>query len=218
MDEHVAPQSHADSGHRNHFAATGAPSGHRAQGCWVRQIDAGDLDDGLPRGFLAGAIVKVWVAHRLNWAGELLGRRGEELPRDVDSEPPMPGGRRRGRILLFVLVAPPRAPARPYLCITRALREARCPRLPGSFLAPGDRGRVSPTASPVTVERYFIRCPRCQRRLPKEGGGEVRYRCRHCGVVWRLGYGFTGEGGAGERGDASVHRYDESGPPALARS
>jgi hypothetical protein len=60
--------------------ATGAPSGHRAQGCWVRQVDAGDTDDGLARGFLAGAIVEVWVALRLNWAGELLGRRGEELP------------------------------------------------------------------------------------------------------------------------------------------
>ena len=51
-----------------------------------RQVDAGDLDDGLPRGFLAGAIVKMWVAHRLDWAGELLGRRGEELARDVGSE------------------------------------------------------------------------------------------------------------------------------------
>ena len=49
-------------------AATGAPSGHRAQGCCGREIDAGDLDDGLPRGFLAGAIVEVWVALRLNWA------------------------------------------------------------------------------------------------------------------------------------------------------
>ena len=47
-----------------------------------REIDARDLDDGLPRGFLAGAIVKMWVAHRLDWAGELLGRRGEELARD----------------------------------------------------------------------------------------------------------------------------------------
>ena len=47
-------------------------------GCCGREIDAGDLDDGLPRGFLAGAIVKMWVAHRLDWAGELLGRRGEE--------------------------------------------------------------------------------------------------------------------------------------------
>ena len=33
-----------------------------------REIDARDLDDGLPRGFLAGAIVEVWVALRLNWA------------------------------------------------------------------------------------------------------------------------------------------------------
>ena len=56
------------------------------KGCWLRQVDAGDLDDGLPRGFLAGAIVKVWVAHRLDWADELLRRRGEELTRDVGSE------------------------------------------------------------------------------------------------------------------------------------
>jgi hypothetical protein len=34
----------------------------------LRQVHAGDLDDGLPRGFLAGAIVEVWVALRLNWA------------------------------------------------------------------------------------------------------------------------------------------------------
>ena len=49
-------------------AATGAPSGRRAQGWCGREIDARDLDDGLPRGFLAGAIVEVWVALRLNWA------------------------------------------------------------------------------------------------------------------------------------------------------
>ena len=48
--------------------------------------DAGNLDHGLPRGFLAGATVKMWVAHRLDWAGEFLGRRGEELPRDAGSE------------------------------------------------------------------------------------------------------------------------------------
>ena len=36
--------------------------------CCGREIDAGDLDHGLPRGFLAGAIVEVWVALRLNWA------------------------------------------------------------------------------------------------------------------------------------------------------
>ena len=68
MDDHVAPQSPADSGYRDHFAAIRAPSGHRAQGCGVRQVDAGDLDDGLPRGFLAGAIVEMWLALRLNWA------------------------------------------------------------------------------------------------------------------------------------------------------
>ena len=63
-----------------HSTATGAPSGHRGQVCWVRQVHAGDLDDGLPRGFLAGAIVEVWVAHRLSWACELPLSRGEELP------------------------------------------------------------------------------------------------------------------------------------------
>ena len=36
--------------------------------CCGREIDARDLDDGLPRGFLAGAIVEVWVELRLNWA------------------------------------------------------------------------------------------------------------------------------------------------------
>ena len=51
-----------------------------------RQVDAGDTDDGLPRGFLVGAIEKVWVAHRLNWTRELLGHRGEELARDVGSK------------------------------------------------------------------------------------------------------------------------------------
>src|ERR1700677_230934 len=55
-------------------------------GLWLRQDLARDPDNGLPRGFLVGAIEKVWLAHRLNWAGELLGRRGEELPRDVGSE------------------------------------------------------------------------------------------------------------------------------------
>jgi hypothetical protein len=34
----------------------------------LRQVDAGNLDDGLPRGFLAGAIVEVRVSLRLNWA------------------------------------------------------------------------------------------------------------------------------------------------------
>jgi hypothetical protein len=44
------------------------------------------IDDGLPGSFLVGAIVKMWVAHRLDWAGEPLGRRDEELARDVGSE------------------------------------------------------------------------------------------------------------------------------------
>ncbi len=34
------------------------------------KVDAGDLDDGLPRGFLAGAIVKMWVALCNFLAGE----------------------------------------------------------------------------------------------------------------------------------------------------
>ena len=33
-----------------------------------RQVDPRDLDDGLPGGFLAGAIVEVWLALHLNWA------------------------------------------------------------------------------------------------------------------------------------------------------
>ena len=32
---HVAPRSSADACHRNHFAATGARSGHALTGCWV---------------------------------------------------------------------------------------------------------------------------------------------------------------------------------------
>ena len=34
----------------------------------LKQVHAGDLDDGLPGGFLAGAIVEVWLALHLNWA------------------------------------------------------------------------------------------------------------------------------------------------------
>ena len=49
-------------------AATGGPSGRRAQRWCGRKIDAGDLDDGLPRGFLIGAIVEVWLALHLNRA------------------------------------------------------------------------------------------------------------------------------------------------------
>ncbi len=66
VNDRVAPQSQLIP--VIPIAATGAPSGHRAQGSWLRHVDAGDLDDGLPRGFLAGAIVEVWVALRLNWA------------------------------------------------------------------------------------------------------------------------------------------------------
>jgi len=47
----------------------GVPSaGPATSVAFVRQIDAGDIDDGLPRGFLAGAIVEVRLALHLNWA------------------------------------------------------------------------------------------------------------------------------------------------------
>jgi len=44
--------------------------------CCGKEIAARGLDDGLPRGFLAG--VQLWVAHRLDWPVNFLGRRGEE--------------------------------------------------------------------------------------------------------------------------------------------
>jgi hypothetical protein len=65
VDNHVALQLPADSG-------------DRALRGWVKQVNAGDIEDGLPCGFLAGAIVKIRVAHRPDWTGELLGRRREE--------------------------------------------------------------------------------------------------------------------------------------------
>ena len=57
--------------HPNRMRETGRSAlfqGLVFKGARLRQVDAGDLDDGLPRGFLAGAIVEVWVALRLNWA------------------------------------------------------------------------------------------------------------------------------------------------------
>ena len=63
----MAPQSHADS-----VTATISPRSALLQDTALkelgRQVDAGDLDDGLPRGFLVGAIVEVWLALRLDWA------------------------------------------------------------------------------------------------------------------------------------------------------
>ena len=56
------------------------PQDTALKGCCGGEVDAGDLDDGLPRGFLAGAIVEVRLALRLNWACELPLSRGEELP------------------------------------------------------------------------------------------------------------------------------------------
>src|SRR5271165_1063675 len=74
-------------GHHVQFSRSGAPSRHRAQGYRCGgQVDAGDLDDGLPRGFLAFAIVEVWLELRLNWTCELPELRGEELPCDLVSE------------------------------------------------------------------------------------------------------------------------------------
>src|ERR1700735_574921 len=46
-------------------ARISASPGHRGQGCWLRQVRARDIDDGLPRGFLAGVIVEVWLALHL---------------------------------------------------------------------------------------------------------------------------------------------------------
>ena len=47
---------------------SGARSRNRTQVCRLGEVDAGDFDDGLPSGFLAGAIVEVWLALRLNRA------------------------------------------------------------------------------------------------------------------------------------------------------
>ena len=69
-----------------HSTPTGASSGNAVKNGGLRQVHAGDLDDGLPSGFLAGAIVEVWVTLHLDGAGELPLSRGEELPRDVGSE------------------------------------------------------------------------------------------------------------------------------------
>jgi hypothetical protein len=41
-----------------------APDGARLP----TQVHAGDLDDGLPSGFLTGSVAEVRVALRLNWA------------------------------------------------------------------------------------------------------------------------------------------------------
>ena len=45
-----------------------------------REIDAGDVDDGLPRGFLAGAIVKMRVAHRSIGPVNFLGGEAKNRP------------------------------------------------------------------------------------------------------------------------------------------
>ena len=58
---------------QTHLKSARVPAG-------LRQVDAGDTDDGLPCGFLVGAIVEVWVALSLDWTGELFRRPGEELP------------------------------------------------------------------------------------------------------------------------------------------
>ena len=54
--------------------------------CAGRRNRCQNVDDALPRSLLADAILKMRVAHRLDWAGELLGRRSEELAREAGSE------------------------------------------------------------------------------------------------------------------------------------
>jgi hypothetical protein len=44
--------------------------GHRSQVAAEEKSLPETLTTACPRGFLAGAIVKMWVAHRLDWAGE----------------------------------------------------------------------------------------------------------------------------------------------------
>jgi len=55
------------------------PTSQQDDDAGLRQVRAGDLDDGPPRGFLAGAIMGVWVVLRLNWACEIPLSRGEGL-------------------------------------------------------------------------------------------------------------------------------------------
>ena len=52
----------------------------------LREVDTGDLDDSPPRGFLAGAIMKVWAELRINLACEPALNQGEGLPGGVGSE------------------------------------------------------------------------------------------------------------------------------------
>ncbi len=61
-----------DENHRSKF--------HSCKPADYSQIDARDLDDSLPRGFLVRPVVKVWMIHRLDWASKLPGRRRKELP------------------------------------------------------------------------------------------------------------------------------------------
>ena len=91
VNDQVASQSLADPGYRNQFSRARVLLRDTALKCRGRrriflwsagpfcyrrnrrgfdrlEIDARDLDDGLPRGFLVGAIVEVWLALRLNWA------------------------------------------------------------------------------------------------------------------------------------------------------
>ena len=42
--------------------------GTAVRDAWLGQVDAGNLDDGLPRSFLTGAIVEVWLELHLDGA------------------------------------------------------------------------------------------------------------------------------------------------------
>jgi len=62
--------------HHVDSARSGASSGHRAQGCCGGDVDAGDRDDGLPRGFLVRDFQHVggrspchfWTGWYVTWA------------------------------------------------------------------------------------------------------------------------------------------------------
>jgi hypothetical protein len=62
------------------------PSGPRVPGCGLGEVDAGSLDDGPPRGSLAGANRGRLGGAALQLPCELLLSRGEELPGDTGSE------------------------------------------------------------------------------------------------------------------------------------
>ena len=67
VDGHAPAQLPTDSVYRSQFSRDRRSFGTRRSRMLWREINARHFDDGLPRGFLAGAIVEVWVALHLNW-------------------------------------------------------------------------------------------------------------------------------------------------------